>query len=154
MKHAACLSLSESRSYQPPHPLCSRGVSFTCYQGSDLHGLDGARFWLPRLRPWLQPLCFFHLHECNCGWLSSSAQCTSSGKVSSLSHRQSGQSAWHRGGRAVHRRFKAELSLAERNAWRLDKPRADKGHRSVTTWGTNKQTRKEKRNRNLLTWSW
>lgn len=46
-------------------------------------------------RAWqlLQPLCFFNLHKCNYGWLSSSAHCTSSGKVSLLSHRQRRQSA-------------------------------------------------------------
>lgn len=92
----------------------------------------------PRLRQWLQPLCFFHLHECNSGWLSSSAQCTSSGKVSSLSHRQSRQSAWHRGGRAVHRRFKAELSLADDSTSGAETKVSNR-------WQPGEQTKKEKK---------
>lgn len=148
MKHCVFLSLSESRSCQPPHPLCTRGASFTCYQGSDRYGLERGTFLTaaaPRLRQWLQPLCFFHLHECNSGWLSSSAQCTSSGKVSSLSHRQSGQSAWHRGGRAEHGRFNAEKCLTTRQTAQRSANGDNLG---------NKRTKKETSNRNLLTWSW
>lgn len=139
MKHAIFRSLSESRSYQPPHPLCSRHLALHATRGAVGTAQEGTRFWLPQLhgsRRWLQPLCFFHLHECNSRWLSSSAQCTSSGKVSSLSHRQSGQSAWHGGGRAERRRLTAELSLAQK--WQ----RGDKGQGTVTTCETNKQTKK------------